>query len=38
MQSEVAAWQQKRKVEKRGMAWAFTREEADKKLARHYVA
>ena len=35
---EVVAWQQKRKVEKRGMEWAFPREKADQKLARHYVA
>jgi hypothetical protein len=35
---EVVAWQQKRKVEKRGMEWAFPREKADQKLARLDVA
>jgi hypothetical protein len=38
LQSEVAAWQQKRNVEKRGIEWTFTREKADRKLARHYVS
>jgi hypothetical protein len=38
LQSEVAAWQQKRNVEKRGIGWTFTREKADGKLARHYVS
>ena len=38
LQSEVAAWQQKRNVEKRGIDWTFTREKADEKLARHYVS
>lgn len=37
LQSEVAAWQQQRNVEKRGIQWAFTREKADAKLSRHYV-
>lgn len=37
LQSEVAAWQQKRNVEKRGINWTFTREKADAKLGRHYV-
>jgi hypothetical protein len=37
LQSEVAAWQQKRNVEKRGIQWTFTREKADAKLGRHYV-
>ena len=38
LQSEVAAWQQKRNGEKRGIDWTFTREKADAKLARHYVS
>jgi hypothetical protein len=38
LQSEVAAWQQKRNVEKRGIQWAFTRENADAKLGRRYVS
>jgi hypothetical protein len=37
LQSEVAAWQHKRNLEKRGINWTFTREKADAKLARHYV-
>lgn len=38
LQSVVAAWQQKRNVEKRGIQWTFTREKADTKLGRHYVS
>ena len=38
LQSEVAAWQQKRNVEKRGIDWRFTREKADETLSRHYVS
>jgi hypothetical protein len=38
LQSEVAAWQQRRNGEKRGIEWTFTREKADEKLGRHYVA
>ena len=38
LQSEVAAWQQKRNVEKRGIQWAFTREKADAKMGRKYVS
>ena len=38
LQSAVAAWQQKRNGEKRGIEWTFTRAKADKKLARHYVS
>jgi len=35
---EVAAWQQRRNAERRGIEWTFTRQEADRKLARHYVS
>ena len=35
--SEIAAWQQRRNVEKRGIKWSFTREDADRKFKRHYV-
>lgn len=34
---EVAAWQQRRNEEKRGIEWKFNRERADQKLGRHYV-
>jgi len=34
---EVAAWQHRRNVEKRGINWKFSREIADRKLGRHYV-
>jgi len=37
MASEVAAWQQRRNAEHRGLDWTFTRQDADRKLARHYV-
>jgi hypothetical protein len=33
----VAAWEQRRNVEKRGIQWSFTRQDADRKLGRHYV-
>jgi hypothetical protein len=35
--SEVTAWQHRRNVEKHGINWEFTREDADQKLGRHYV-
>ena len=36
--SEVNAWQLLRNAEHRGIAWSFTRQEADEKMARHYVS
>jgi hypothetical protein len=38
MVAEVAAWQQRRNAERRGIEWTFTRQDADRKLARHYVS
>lgn len=35
--SEVAAWQRRRNEEHRGIQWRFTRQDADRKLGRHYV-
>ncbi len=35
--SEVAAWQHPRNQEKRQLNWTLTRQEADRKLKRHYV-
>jgi len=35
--AEVDAWQLRRNADQRGIAWSFTRQDADKKLARHYV-
>jgi hypothetical protein len=35
---EVAAWQQRRNEQRRGIDWTFTRQDADRKLARHYVS
>ena len=37
LQSEVDAWQQARNAEQRTIEWNFTRQDADRKLARHYV-
>jgi hypothetical protein len=34
----VAAWQQRRNAEGRRLAWTFTRQDADRKLGKHYVA
>jgi hypothetical protein len=35
--SEVAAWQHRRNEEHRSIQWRFTRQDADRKLGRHYV-
>ena len=36
--AEVAAWQQRRNTAHRTIEWTFTRQDADRKLARHYVS
>lgn len=36
--SEVNAWQLRRNSEHCGIEWTFTRQDADNKLARHYVS
>lgn len=36
--AEVDAWQQRRNAEQRGIEWTFTRQDADAKMARHYVS
>jgi len=36
--AEVDAWQTRRNTEHRCIDWAFTRQDADHKLARHYVS
>jgi hypothetical protein len=38
LRSEVFAWEQQRNQERRRIEWTFTRQEADQKLSRHYVA
>jgi len=38
MANEVAAWQQRRNAERRGLEWSFTCQDADRKLGRHYVS
>ena len=35
---EVNAWQVRRNAEQRGIAWRFTRQDADETMARHYVS
>ena len=35
---EVNAWQRRRNAERRGIDWTFTRQDADRKLAHHYVS
>jgi len=35
--NEIAVWQHRRNVDKRGINWTFTREKADQKLGRHYI-
>jgi hypothetical protein len=38
LQTEVQQWQQQRNAEQRGIEWKFTRQDADRKLCRHYVS
>ena len=35
---EVRAWQRQRNAARRGINWTFTRQEADRRLSRHYVS
>ena len=37
LSAEVLAWEQQRNHEKRRIEWKFTRQDADRKLSRHYV-
>ena len=37
LQSEVDAWQTNRNEQRRTIEWKFTRQDADRKLGRHYV-
>jgi len=37
LQSEVNAWQEARNAQERRIEWKFTRQDADRKLGRHYV-
>jgi hypothetical protein len=36
--TEVDAWQSRRNTDQRGIAWSFTRQDADAKLAKHYIS
>jgi hypothetical protein len=36
--AEVDAWQHRRNADEKRIAWSFTRQDADEKMARHYVA
>ena len=36
--AEVDTWQQRRNGDQRRIEWSFTRQDADRKLARHYVS
>jgi len=38
LQTEVQQWQQQRNAERRGIEWKFTRQDADRKMCRHYVS
>jgi len=38
LQTEVQQWQQQRNAAGRGIEWKFTRQDADRKLCRHYVS
>lgn len=37
LQRELAQWQEQRNAAGRGIEWKFTRQDADRKLSRHYV-
>ena len=36
--TEVDAWQRRRNADEKGIVWSFTRQDSDKKMARHYVS
>ena len=36
--TEVEAWELRRNADQRGIAWSFTRQDADQKMSRHYVS
>jgi hypothetical protein len=38
LKSEVDAWQEARNAEQRTIQWSFTRQDADRKMGRHYVS
>lgn len=38
LSSEVDAWQARRNAERQGITWTFTRQDADRKMGRHYVS
>jgi hypothetical protein len=38
LQTEVDAWQEARNADERTIEWKFTRQDADRKLGRHYVS
>jgi hypothetical protein len=38
LETQIAAWQQARIEEERTIEWNFTRQDADRKLGRHYVS
>jgi hypothetical protein len=38
LSTEVAAWQRRRNAKRCGIAWSFTRRDADRKLGHHYVS
>lgn len=38
LEAEVGQWQQQRNAAGRGIEWKFTRQDADRKLCRHYVS
>lgn len=38
LKNEVSDWQNRRNQEQCGIEWTFTRQDADRKLGRHYVA
>jgi hypothetical protein len=38
LQSDVGIWQERRNAERRTIEWKFTRQDADRKLARRYVS
>jgi hypothetical protein len=37
LEAEVGQWQQQRNAARQGIEWKFTRQDADRKLCRHYV-
>ena len=37
LEAEIEHWQQQRNAARQGVEWKFTRQDADRKLSRHFL-